>query len=146
MNIKQSRVFGMGSLAIALGLLSGLAPELGAQAGYAGRECSNASLEGTYGAYRTGTAPFGAVAAQEIWYFDGEGSFNATVNISRNGEISLDEYYEGGYTVNADCTGEIDEFARIVIVNDGNGYYLVNILGGITQYEVGTRIHKGRRN
>ena len=40
--------------------------------------------------------------------------------ISRNGEISLDEEYEGGYDINEDCTGTINEDdARFVVVDDG---------------------------
>jgi hypothetical protein len=45
---------------------------------------------------RTGTAPCGAVAAQWIHRFDGEGRWQMVMNISRNGEISQDEFWEGG--------------------------------------------------
>jgi hypothetical protein len=48
---------------IALGLLACLAPALGDdEDGHASRNCSTASLQGTYGFYRTGTGPFGPVA------------------------------------------------------------------------------------
>ena len=146
MNFRHTRVIQIGSLAITLGLLSGLLPELGAQEVHGGPACSNATLEGTYGFYRTGTAPYGAVAAQGIHWFDGEGGWQMVMNISRNGEISQDEFWQGGYSVSADCTGEIEGGARIVVVDDGNGFYAVSILeGGFTVYEVATRIHQGRR-
>lgn len=147
MNFTQTQVFRIGSLAIALGLLAGPLPELGAQEAPGGLKCSLASLEGTYGAYRHGTAPYGPVAAVGIYFFDGAGGWNLVSNISRNGEISVDEYWEGGYSVNADCTGAIDEVTRIVIVDDGNGFYLLSLFeGGFTMYEVATRVHKFRGN
>jgi hypothetical protein len=146
MNFKTNRVFQIGALAIALGLLAALAPALRAQ-GLSGRqECSAASLQGYYGSYRHGTAPYGAVAAQGLYYFDGDGGWNLVLNISRNGEISTDEYWEGGYAVNADCSGEIDDGARIVIVDGGQSVYLVSLLDGFTMYEVWTRIHNAPGN
>jgi hypothetical protein len=147
MDFTHTRVFRIASLAIALGLLSGLAPELDAQGRHDERECSAATLEGSYGFYRTGIAPYGAVAAQGLIHFDGEAGWTMTLNISRNGEISQDEFWEGGYTLGPDCTGELDGGARIVVVDDGNGFYSVSVLeGGFAVYEVGTRIHTGPGN
>jgi hypothetical protein len=145
MNFRQNRPFHMGSLVIGLGLLSGFTPEISADH-WQGPRCSEASLKGPYGVYRTGTAPYGAVAAQGLYVFDGEGGWQLTLNISRNGELFLDEEFEGGYTVNSDCTGEINEgAARFVIVDSGNGFYLLSLLeGGFAMYEVGTRIHTGQ--
>ena len=143
MNTRQNRSFRMGSLAIAFGLLAGLAPALGAQEMNGGRDCSEASLEGTYGSYRTGMAVYGAVAAQGIYFFDGEGGWQLRLNISRNGEISVDEEWEGEYTVNADCTGEFGEDARFVIVDDGKGVYLVALFEGFAMYEVFERATEG---
>lgn len=144
MNTRQTRVSLRLLSAIALALL-GLTPASAEQEN-SGTGCSLASLNGTYGAYRTGTAPYGPVAAQNLYYFDGEGGWNLVMNISRNGEISVDEYWEGEYNVNEDCTGTIDgTSARLVIVDGGKGFYLLSTLeGGFTMYEVGTRIHNGR--
>ena len=129
--------------AIALAL-AGLMPASAEE--NSGGGCSLASLKGTYGAYRTGTAPYGAVAAQGFYDFDGEGGWKLTLNISRNGEISLDEQWEGGYEVNENCTGNIDGgSALFVVVDGGKGFYLLSALeGGFTMYEVGTRVHNGR--
>lgn len=146
MNIRQYRGFRIGSLAITFALLAGLAPALRAQEMNGGRDCSEASLKGSYGSYRTGTAPYGAVAAQGIYFFDGEGGWQLRLNISRNGEISVDEEWEGEYTVNADCTGEFGEDARFVIIDGGKGIYLVALFEGFAMYEVWTRIHNGRGN
>ena len=143
MNTRQTRVSRTWLSAIALALLAGIMPAFAEQPG---EGCSLASLKGTYGTYRTGTAPYGAVAAQGLMYFDGEGGWNLLLNISRNGELSSDEFWEGAYNVNEDCTGDIDGgSARFVIVDGGKGFYLLSMLeGGFTMYEVGTRIHNGR--
>ena len=142
MNTRQTRV-SLWLSAIALAL-AGLAPASAEQEAQGGG-CSLASLKGTYGSYRTGTAPYGPVAAQGLYYLDGEGGWNLTLNISRNGEISLDEYWEGEYQVNEDCTGNIDGGIPFVIVDGGKGVYLLGALdGGFTMYEVWTRISNGR--
>ena len=135
--------------AITLGLLSGLAPALGDDEDRrASRNCSVASLQGTYGFYRAGTGPFGPVAGQGIGFLDGKGNFHAVVTNSRNGEISLDEEFSGTYTVAPDCTGAflLDgvESDRFVVVDEGKGYYGVSVFEGITVNTVGTRIHVRR--
>ena len=147
MNIKHNRVFRIGLPVITLGLIAGFALARGAEETHSWQGCSDASLNGSYGVYRAGTAPYGAVAAQGIYFFNGEGGWQLRLNISRNGEASLDEEWEGGYTVNADCTGTINEDdARFVIVDDGKGFYLVSLREGLTFNEVGTRIHNSRGN
>jgi hypothetical protein len=132
--------------AITLGLLSCLAPALGDdEDGRASRDCSVASLQGTYGFYRSGTGPFGPVAGQGIGFLDGKGNFHAVVTNSRNGEISLDEEFSGTYTIAPDCTGAflLDgvESDRFVVVDEGKGFYGVSVFEGITVNTVGTRIH-----
>ena len=66
------------------------------------------------------------------------------MNISRNGEISVDEFWEGGYDVNEDCTGNIGEDTRFVIVDGGKAFYNLITREGFTACEVGTRLHNGR--
>jgi hypothetical protein len=143
--IRHARVVRIGPLAIALALLAGLAPALGAQEILKPRACSNASLNGSYGSYRAGTAVYGPVASQGFVVFNGEGGYYLRLNISRGGEIFLGEEYEGGYTINADCTGDVDGHP-IVVVDDGKGYILLSTFQGFAVYEVGTRIHNGRGN
>ena len=146
MNTKQTRVSPIWLSAIALALLAGLTPAYPKQ-GSDRAVCSDASLNGSYGLYRTGTAPYGAVAAQGLMVFNGEGGWQLRLNISRNGEISLDEEFEGGYTLNEDCTGSINEDdARFVVVDGGKGYYLVSAREGLAWVEVGTRIQNGPGN
>jgi hypothetical protein len=148
MNTRQTRVSRIGSLAIALALLAGLAPAVGAEERPGGRDCSVASLHGSYGFYRTGKGTFGGpLAAQGIAFFDGEGDFHTTANVSRDGEIFLDEEIFGTYEIAPDCTGKFldndSEFERFVVIDDGKGWYSLFVFGG-TVYSVGTRIHNGR--
>ncbi len=150
MNTRQTRVSRIGSLAIALALLAGLAPAVGAEERHGGRDCSVASLHGSYGFYRTGKGTFGGpLAGQGIAFFDGEGDFHMTVNVSRDGEIFLDEEISGTYEIAPDCTGSFldndSEFERFVVIDDGKGWYSLFVFGG-TVYTVGTRIHNGRGN
>jgi hypothetical protein len=144
MNTTQTRISRIWLSAVALALLVGLTPAT-AETERRDRGCSAASLKGFYGLYRTGTAPYGAVAAQGLIFFDGEGGWGMTLNISRGGEIFVDEGWGGGYSVGPDCTGEIDGGASIVIADDGKTVYLLSLLGGgFNMYEVWTRIHNGR--
>jgi hypothetical protein len=150
MNTKQARVTLTWLPAIALGLFVGLAPALGGEERPGGRVCSVASLHGSYGFYRTGKGAFGGpLAGQGIAFFDGAGNWSAVVNNSRDGEISLDEEFSGTYTIESNCTGKLlgdedVELERFVIVDDGKGFYAVNVTEGITIYTVATRIHGGR--
>ena len=129
--------------AIALALLAGLTPASAEQQSQGGG-CSIETLNGAYGLYRTGMAPYGPVAAQGFVVFNGQGGWTLRLNISRNGEISVEEEWEGGYDVNEDCTGNIGEDTRFVIVDGGRVFYNFITREGFTAYEVGTRIHNGR--
>lgn len=76
------------------------------------KECSVASLDGSFGFTSTGTllalpaplaGPFGEVGRQT---FDGQGNTDATATISLNGNIKT-LTIQGTYVVNADCTGSM---------------------------------------
>lgn len=149
MNTIQARATLKWLPAIALGLFAGFAPTLGAEEKSGRRDCSVRTLDGSYGFYRTGKGAFGGpLAGVGIARFDGNGNWSAVVSNSRDGEITLDEEFSGMYTIESDCTGSLlvdgeFELERIVIVDDGKGYYALN-LGTTTIYLVATRIH-GRR-
>ena len=85
----------------------GILPE--AQAGEH-RECSTASLQGSFGFTSTGTllavpppsaGPFAEIGRQT---FDGQGNTDATATLSANGNIKR-VIVVGTYVVNPDCTG-----------------------------------------
>jgi hypothetical protein len=78
------------------------------------KECSQATLWGSFGYSSTGTlldsyvpapyaGPFGEVGRQT---FDGRGNTSATATTSSNGNIAP-VTIEGTYTVNPDCTGSM---------------------------------------
>jgi hypothetical protein len=96
-------------LATVFGL--GIAPK--AQA-WEDKECSDATLQGSFGYSSTGTlldsyvpapfaGPFAEVGRQR---FDGKGNTAGTATVSSNGNINR-VTVEGTYTVNPDCTGSM---------------------------------------
>ena len=79
------------------------------------RECSNASLRGSFGFTSTGTllalpppsaGPFAEIGRQT---FDGSGNTDATATLSANGNIRR-VTVQGTYEVNPDCTGSMTLF------------------------------------
>ena len=77
-------------------------------------ECSNATLQGSFGYTSTGTlldsyvpppyaGPFGEVGRQT---FDGKGNTHGTATLSTNGNINK-VTIEGAYIVKPDCTGSM---------------------------------------
>jgi len=77
------------------------------------RECSNASLQGSFGFSATGTllalpppfaGPFAEIGRQT---FDGNGNTDATATLSANGNIVKGVTVQGTYVVNPDCTGSM---------------------------------------
>jgi hypothetical protein len=110
------------------------------------RACSNKTLEGSYGFYRTGTTPTGPLTAVGILFFDGEGNAFARQSISRNGVFTFDVEFPNTYEVAEDCTAKhfIDtavEFVRMVIVDGGKEFYILSETAGNTVYGVGKKIH-----
>ena len=76
------------------------------------RECSNASLQGSFGFTNTGTnialppplaGPIAQIGRQT---FDGRGNTNATATLSANGNI-FRVTVQGTYVVNPDCSGSM---------------------------------------
>jgi len=98
--------------------------------------CTNGSLDGTYGFYRTGTTSAGPLAAVGIATYDGAGNSTATQTISRNGTISAAPPITAPYEVSADCTGRLinaltgQEFARFVVVDRGNEIFQLSLAAG----------------
>ena len=120
------------------------------------KTCSNATLNGSYGFYRTGTIPLpdgsrGSLAAVGIQFFDGNGNMTATQSISRNGVFTFDVVGTGPYEVAEDCTGKGFsesgvELFRFVIVDRGEGLYGLSETSGNAVYEVVRRIHTPERD
>ncbi len=147
MNTTKTRVFLPWLPAIAVGVLVGLAPTLQAGEQKADKPCSNATLKGTFGFYRTGTVDqgTGGLAALGILHFDGNGNATVSQSISRNGDYSFDSEGSFTYQVDRDCTGkgflDGEEFTRIVVTEDGRGLYMMSESDGNAVHGVGTKIH-----
>jgi hypothetical protein len=128
-----------------------IVPNVHADDLHAIKPCSNATLNGSYGFYRTGTIPLpdgsrGSLAAVGIQFFDGNGNMTATQSISRNGVFTFDVGGSGPYEVAEDCTGKGFsesgvELFRFVIVDGGEGLYGLSETSGNAVYEVVRRIH-----
>ena len=107
--------------------------------------CTEETVKGTYGFYRTGTSATGPLVAIGLIFNDGIGSATVTQSISRNGVLTLDSESSITYEVAPDCIGKgfLDtgvEFARFVIVDGGREYYLFSETAGATIYGVAKRI------
>jgi hypothetical protein len=127
------------TLAIAVATLFVLGIQPRAQAGEH-RECSNASLQGSFGFTNTGTnialpPPFaGPIAQIGRQAFDGGGNTDATATLSANGNI-VTVTVQGTYVVNPDCTGSMTLFVspfgstvNVDFVIDDNGTELRGIV------------------
>jgi len=98
-----------------------------------GKECSSATLEGTYGFYGVGTVvpagtPFRSVAR---FTFDGQGNWFDSFTQNDNGTI-IRGTHSGIYKVNLDCTGTLFDAAgqptfELVLVDSGKEFYSVRV-------------------
>lgn len=107
--------------------------------------CSNATLKGAYGIYRSGTTPEGPIASVGIVVYDGNGQLKSRQKTSLNGvhsssALTLD------YKVANDCTYKAfsgnTEFATGVVVDNGNRIFLLSKAPGHTSYSVLEKIQK----
>jgi hypothetical protein len=110
------------------------------------KTCSNKTLKGSYGSYRTGTTSTGPLASLGILFFDGNGNASGSQNVSKNGVFTFDNPISGPYEVAADCTARFFtdtgvEVARVVIVDGGNEIFLFSETAGNAVYGVAKKIH-----
>jgi hypothetical protein len=110
------------------------------------KACSNKTLNGSYGSYRTGTTSTGPLASLGILFFDGNGNASGSQNISKNGVFTFDNPISGPYEVAPDCTAKFFtdtgvEVARVVIVDGGNEIFLFSETSGNAVYGVAKKIH-----
>ena len=122
------------------------------------KECSKATLSGSFGYSSTGTlldsyvpapyaGPFGEVGRQT---FDGKGNTSAIAVTSSNGNIAP-VTIEGTYTVNVDCTGSmtlnVSPFdstvhAAFVIDDDGAQLRAIGADPGLVETRVYTKQYR----
>ncbi len=93
------------------GRRSGIVPKVHAQDDEADRGCTNASLNGSYGFYRTGTTSAGPTTAVGFVTYDGNGFGSGPQTIRRNGVTTSDLFTDppvgGPYEVDPDCAGRL---------------------------------------
>ena len=116
--------------------------------------CSNSSLEGTYGFYRSGTRSGDPVAAISFGTFDGTGAVaTASQTVRRNGVTTSDLFVTppaaGAYEVDPDCTGKFlnpdgSDLAHIVVVDGGKEIYFTSVAPGVTATGVEKKISRHR--
>jgi hypothetical protein len=125
------------------------------------RECSNATLHGSFGYTSTGTlletfvpppfaGPFAEVGRQT---FDGKGNTEAIVTFSANGNISSKVTFEGTYKVNPDCTGSMTLsnpslgaiHADFVIDDEGKELRTISTDSGVVESRVYKKQFRGGR-
>ena len=103
--------------------------------------CSNATLSGTYGFYRTGPGSVGPVAAVGLVTFDGTGAHgSARQTIRKNGVTVVDNLFtgapsDGPYEVNPNCAGRFLNFdgtvaGHFVVVDGGKEIFNISLTPG----------------
>lgn len=102
--------------------------------------CSNATLNGTYGFYRTGTTSVGPLAAVGLATFDGTGAHSPAIQtIRKNGittrDLFADPALDGPYEVNPDCTGRFlnpdgSAVGHFVVVDGGKEIFAISLTPG----------------
>ena len=110
------------------------------------RDCSVASLKGTYAFRRTGVNNVlgGPIAQIGINVLNGDGTIGLIrTTRSSNGVIQdwTDHPAPGSYTVDPDCTGSFfNEMNNLVVVDGGKRYLLLSVSQGTIVTEEGTRL------
>lgn len=119
---------------------------------YAASGCSLQTIQGTYGFYRSGTAPLsgvdGPLGAVGVVTFDGHGGSSFSQTIVKSGTETSDLFTGGAtaanYSVNSDCTGEFlldgSPFGHAVIVGGGDELFFISLTPGNTVTGVMRRI------
>jgi hypothetical protein len=101
------------------------------------RQCSNATLEGDFGFYRSGITATGPLASVGRGHLDGAGNGSAVQTNIRNGVINPDQVLDPTpYEVSADCSGKLffggREIGRLVVVDKGREFYIMSESAGNT--------------
>ena len=114
------------------------------------RTCSIATLNGSYGFYRTGTTPFGPLVGVGISTFDGNGASTGRQTIRRNGVTTSDLFTTpsgpGIYEVDPDCAARFlnpdgSVFGHAVVVDGGKEIFFMSLSDANTIYGVMKKIN-----
>ena len=103
-------------------------------AAYGKEQCSNATFNGTYGLYATGTLiGVGPVGLVGVLNYDGQGAFTGTVFQKVNGNL-VEFTVTGTYSVDSNCVSTdvshtstgLTATHTVVLVDNGNEFYSLN--------------------
>ena len=145
MESRKARFTRLATVALTVGLVfASAASALGDD--HPPRPCTNGTIKGTYGFYRTGPGPNGPVTAVGWITYDGHGGLSLEQDVVRDGEPSLEETATGTYDVGADCRArgyneDGDQISSAIVVDDGNTIYFISLTGS-NVYGVSTRIRR----
>jgi hypothetical protein len=133
---------------------SGIVAQVHAQENDEQKGCSNVTLNGTYGFYRTGTTSVGPLAAVGLVTFDGTGAHSpARQTIRRNGvavrDLFADPALDGPYEVDPDCAGRFLNFdgsvaGHFVVVDGGKEIFNISLTPGNSVTGVFRKINSRR--
>ena len=113
--------------------------------------CSVATLNGTYGFYRTGTTSVGPLASVGIATYDGNGTTTTRQTIRKNGETTQDLFtgptQVASYEVDPDCAGRLlnpdgSAFSHFVVVDGGKEFFGLSLSPGNSVNVVWKKINK----
>jgi hypothetical protein len=143
MNRRRIFLYAVATVFAALLISSGI-PEAYADDLRVNAICSTTTLTGSYGFYRTGDTPGSLTAVGKIT-LDESGNFTARQHVSRNGEFQFSKF-SGRNQIAADCTFKVlDENGGLIgtgiIVDDGDGFFILNRTPGNNVCTVGRKIH-----
>jgi hypothetical protein len=148
----------MAALLVGLSVFQGhqpsIVPKVHAQETDGHESCSNATLNGTYGFYRTGTTSVGPLAAVGLGTFDGTGAHSpARQTIRKNGvtvrDLFIDPAFDGPYEVDPDCAGRFLNFdgsvaGHFVVVDGGKEIFAISLTPGNSVIGVFRKINSHR--
>jgi len=155
----KRRRLAVAMIGLATGLLLSIVHVQGSHA--VDKGCSNDTLYGSYGFYRTGVTSTGPLAAVGFTTFDGNGNHSGAQSFTRDGGTSFTYPTDpngrdpgGRYEVDSDCTGKLFAFvdpnnpqlgeveiARLVVIDGGGGVYMLSVKSGNAVYVVARKIH-----
>ena len=120
-----------------IGLATGLLLSIfHVQESHAAGSCSEATLNGSYGFYRTGVLSTGLLVAVGVVTFDGDGHHNGIQTQTKNGghsfEYDVTDPGGGTYELDSNCTGKLKDsngvvLARLVVTEGGDGVYMLKV-------------------
>jgi hypothetical protein len=133
------------AIAFAALLMISAIPELYSDDLNVSTTCSNTTLKGPYGFNRTGDTADGPFAAVGRADFDGNGNFSLRQHVSRNGAFQFSKG-TGRIQIDKDCTlrafnDDGREIGTGIVVDDGNGFFLLNRTTGNAVVLVARKIH-----